>query len=154
MKKKLFVAALLLGALLLTACQQTVPTVVVQTPHPAHATQANALYFVDSADVGRIRPPYDYTSGHFTINAAAEHQVQIVATCYGPDQSNYLGAPYQIHVNVYKGGVEQQKDAVLATCKQGNPSTSTGLFDVTYTGRDYYLVILSGGPWTVEVDPA
>ena len=148
------VGVVLSVALLLAGCQQHIAHVVVETPHPTAPQNAHALYFADSMAVGLTKPPYNFTTGHFAVDAALDHQVAVVATCYGADQSNYLGAPYTIHVNVYYGGVLAQADVAVATCKLGNPSTSTGIYLPHATSDHYYLGIQAGGPWTVEVDPA
>lgn len=152
--KRVLVAMALSTSFLLAGCQQHIAHVVVVTPHPTAPQHAGALYFVDSTAAGLTKPPYNFTSGHFAVDAAQHQQVAVVATCYGADQSNYLSGPYEIHVSVYYGGTLAQQDVTVATCKLGGTASSMGVYVPQATGDQYYLVIQAGGPWTVEVDPA
>lgn len=150
---KRIVPLLALAALLvLTACQHHIAHSVVATPHPTGAANHHALYFADSQGVGLTKPPYNYHTPDFSLPTAS---VNVVVTCYGPDQTNYLGAPYQIHVDVYQNATLAQQDLVVAVCKPGNPVSTSGIFTPSGApNQKYSLTLRTDGPWTIEVDPS
>ena len=152
LRRTFAVTAILFLTALGCGCQQTIPTHVVQTPHPTSPVQTNAAFFADSVSVGLTKPPYNYHSGDFTLTSET---ATVTVACYGADQTNFQSAPYTITVDVYYSGQILQVAVASATCKQGNPSLSIGEFTVpALHDHRFYLLMHAGGPWTVEVDPA